>query len=670
MRRNRGSGKERVPKSDSDIPVTVQDTVTALLDDEFTVAKTNMDKFHKEFEKNYDLLHAVRDKKNDWESDIFLPEFAGRHLTQMGNFVSQYFSSRDFVEPDIDTDDPRDIAEAKAGKVLLNYTLNRKDLHYYQKVLRILNFTSLAGYGIVKGWYEQEIEPVVVGYETKSQPRRNELEEFLAEDGTVLSDPYTQKPAMDEWQEPLYGIKVTKDQPNFDVYPIQNVYLSQEYAYSLQDKEYVIFETETTMDELKADAERCGYFNLNMLEGLEESSDEAGKDTDSKDGERSDPDKRLIPRYLVYERWGKYPVLVKERGPNGKPTKYEPGFDRYGEIHKDAENLECIVSYVKRKNSDGGTRLIRFQISPHTKRPMVRFLCYVDPIKDSGFGDGEMGRELQIAINDNFNLMNYRTRLATTPAFKAKRFSGIDEQIKLAPDRPVFVENMEDLTEFKINDNIQGGLQNHGMLAQNMDYVLATSPQTMGHSPERGETATQATIIADRANIRIGMKSMNLEFIGFTELYDMILGLCDDFMLPETLDKILGPMARFYNPQREDRYKPVSQALETEASKQFKIRMYDQLLGRIVQMQNPKTPMVVNYVMGQIIELMGGNFKHFKTFMFTEDPTAVLLYQLATGGGGSAPSANPPPGGPVPPQNQNNLPQTGREMQTRSNTMQ
>jgi hypothetical protein len=225
---------------------------------------------------------------------------------------------------------------------------------------------------------------------------------------------------------------------------------------------------------------------------------------------------------------------------------------------------------------------------------------------------------------------------------------------------------MDDLVEFQISDNIQGGLANHGMLTQNMDYVLATSPQTMGQSPQRGETATQASIIAERANIRIGMKSMNLEFIGFTELYDMILGLCDDFMLPETLEEILGADARFYNPNREDRYKPVSQALETEASKQFKIRMYDQLLGRIVQMQNPKTPMVVNYIMGQIIELMGGNFKHFKQFMFSEDPSTVLLYQLATSGGGSAPTPNQPPGA-MAPQNQVGLPQGNQELQTRNN---
>ena len=113
----------------------------------------------------------------------------------------------------------------------------------------------------------------------------------------------------------------------------------------------------------------------------------------------------------------------------------------------------------------------------------------------------------------------------------------------------------------------------------------------------------------------------------------MILSLCNDFMLPETLENILGQDAVFYNPERKDRFKPVSQAIETEASKNFKISMLDQVLGRVVNLaqNNPKGPAVVNYIIGQILEVMGGDFKHFKKFMFEEDPDTVLLYQLATG---------------------------------------
>jgi len=201
------------------------------------------------------------------------------------------------------------------------------------------------------------------------------------------------------------------------------------------------------------------------------------------------------------------------------------------------------------------------------------------------------------------------------------------------------------------------------MLTSRMDYAMATSPQTMGMDSERRETATQASIMKQRADVRIGMKSMNFEFIGFTEFYDMLLTLCNDFMLPQTLFDMIGEYAYAYNPQREDKFKPISQALETEESKHFKIQMWDQIMGRVVQIPNPKTPMVINYILGQILDLMGGDFKHFKRFMFEEDPEAIVLYQLATGakGAGSTPNQNM-----MPTQNQFALPQGGQEQAARA----
>jgi len=79
---------------------------------------------------------------------------------------------------------------------------------------------------------------------------------------------------------------------------------------------------------------------------------------------------------------------------------------------------------------------------------------------------------------------------------------------------------------------------------------------------------------------------------------------------------------------------------------------------------NPRTPMVLNYIIGQILELMGGSFKAFKKFMFEEDPRSVLLYQLATGakGMGSAPTVP----SPAPTQNQmSSLTQSPTEQQAR-----
>ena len=140
----------------------------------------------------------------------------------------------------------------------------------------------------------------------------------------------------------------------------------------------------------------------------------------------------------------------------------------------------------------------------------------------------------------------------------------------------------------------------------------------------------------------------------------MILTLCNDFMLQETLEKLIGKeLAMAYNPKRKDKFRPVSQALMSEESKQFLIKAWQGLYGMSAQVPNPKTPMVLNYIMGQMLDLMGGKFKAFKKYMFEEDPQTMLLYTLATGAsGGGTPQA--PPNPTAPPSNQNGQPQRGR----------
>jgi hypothetical protein len=652
---------DKPAKSDWDVKEDIQKALLGHISDELKVAERNNAKINDDFETYYNMIHAIREEKpNEWESDIYLPEFLSRLLAQMGIFAGQYFSSTDYVETDIDSDDPKDVAEAKASKKLLNTLLKDKEAYYYQKIMRLKMFQNSCGYGIIKGGYKQRVEPVVSHYVQESDFSRDpETGDYVAEDGTPYLDPTLQKPAFDTVQKPVYKNNVLVDKPIFDVYPVQNVYMSPEYAYSLNDKRFVIFESEDkTLDDLRAEAAEMGYVNLDLLDE-EDPEGPLGVKTYNRDGDIEEQAKPVAKTFIVYERWGKYPTITDKEG------KYKPGIDKDGEWSDKAENVECIIYYAKNREPDDVRHIIGFRSSPHTKRPMVRFLCYVDPVNDNGFGDGEMTRELQRAINDNYNLMNYRTKLSITPAFKGKKFSGIPEKVTISPETVTMMENLDDLQEIKIEDNIQGGVIHQNLLSSRMDYSMATSPQTMGMPSERAETATVGAITNQRANLRSGMKSMNDEFIGFTEFYDMLLTLVNDFMLPETLEELLGPDAFAYNPKRKDKFKPVSQALETEESKQFKLKTWQGILQMVVGMPpNPKTPMVVNYAIGQMLELMGGQFSHFKKFMFEDNPEAVALYQIATGAQGGQ---GTPPTGPsmTITSNQQGIPQAGAEQMTR-----
>ena len=388
--------------TDAGFSEEVQDQILGWVSDEFAVAKRNLDEYRDAFNEYYNMLHCIRDKKpNDWESDIYLPEFVSRVQAHIGNFVRQYFSSKDYVEPDIQSDEPQDIAEGKAAKILLNTLLNDRRAHYYHKVVRLLMFVFTYGYGIIKGCYRQRVEQREVGTRMRQEHATDEMGRPLAEDGDVFADPYSQRPMFSEVPEPITQEVVLEDRPEFDVYPVQHVYISPEYQYSLQEKEYVIFESMKTLDELYADQENNGYFNLHLLENMESDVTPIADESYAKLHNIEETDKPVSPRYIILERWGKFPIVVKERDENGKIVDWEPGIDKDGEAKKNAENVECIVTTVRGGVSPSADILIRYQPSPYSKRPMVRFLCYVDPLFDGGFGDGEMVREVQRAINDN-----------------------------------------------------------------------------------------------------------------------------------------------------------------------------------------------------------------------------------------------------------------------------
>jgi hypothetical protein len=671
--KNFNKAKDSKPKvkSDSDIAEDVQQAMIANLNADFAVADENMKIVNKGFDDYYDMVHCRRaEKSNDWESDICLPEFTSRLLTQIGNFMAKYFGSRDYVETDEDTEDPKVVEESKAAKTLLNTLLNDKNAYYFQKIVRLLMFVWPSGWGVIKGSYRQKVEQYQVGNKSRSEAVVDEEGNYLATDGGIYEDTMLQTPQMNEIQEPIYDIRVIEDKPEFDLYPNQNVYFSPEYAYSLKTKDYVVFENDDkTLDELRLEG---GYFNLDLLEDKlgDHAQQQGGGKTYNKDGDFKQVPNLGTIKLRLLEWWRKYPVVVKQRDENGKVVDYEIGIDSDGNQKEDAELVECILttaSPVATTDTNTQHELIGFEVSKHSSRPMVRFLCYVDAINDSGFGDGELTRELQIGIDDNFNLGNFRTKLATTPAFKGRKFSGIPERIKVGPEEAILVDgDPSDLQELQISDNIQGTMVQNSMLSSRMDFAMATGPQTMGASPENRETATQASIVSQRAEIRIGMKTTNLEFIGFTEFYDMILTLCNDFMLPQTLENLIGDAAYNYNPRRVNKFRPVSQALETEESKRYMMRTIDQIIGRIVNFPNPKTPLALNYLLGMFLEAAGKNFKHFKKFMFSEDIEANTLYQLATGGqaaGLQPPQTGAPGGGPS---NQMGMPQSAAEQNTRT----
>jgi len=559
----------------------LENQITKLIvNNEYRVAQQNQSGDISDFESYIDLFDAERtEKEYDWMSDVFIPEFPSHMLTQSSIDVSQYFETRDFVETYIQDPSEQALKCADATEELINRTLNQREVKHYQKFVRAKNINHLQGHVDLLCWWEQEIK-----------------------DGVLIKDHF-----------------------NYEVLDPRNVFTSNEYTYSLQEKEWVDIRMERTKEKLEQEAERNSYFNLHLLDDLQEPQDtETKRETRDRDDPTQSFDNKISKKFDVLRRYGLFWVLDEK-----------PGLDKYGKVLKDAELRECIITVVL---VSGKELLIGFNETPYVDannnpyKPLIRGLCYIHPVKDAGVGDGKYAKELQVAINDTFNMSNDRTTLATIPTFKGNKMATEDtDSVYVEPGHIIELNDPKDIDELKIEDNISGAMQQLGILTTKMQQTTAIYPTTMGDIP--GEASTTATAIVgaeQRTGKRTNYKSLTFEYTCLTELYWMIQQMTWQFAYPETGMKLMGEKIYDFNPTLDYYYKPLSQSIETAESKQIKIKNWTTILGYLVQLNAPQ---LVNYVLAQIILLSGDEYANFGQALLNPNEPMTPVESIEQPGG-------------------------------------
>lgn len=588
-----------------------ENRLVEIIYNEYTVSKRNQQYDIDDYEASIDLFNNERVEKDyDWQSDIPIPEFASQMLTQTSIDVSQYFQTRDFVETYIQDASDKALMAADAAEELLNRTLNRRELYHYQKFVRGKSMSNITGEVYAECGWEQE----------------------LNSDGTI-----------------------SKDQFWYDILDRRNVFTDNKYCYSLQQKDYVITRCERNLNQLKQEEKRNGYFNLDLLEDIKADGDTVTKKEtrDVDNGDTQTPDNKITQNFDILKRYGKNWIT-----PDGKP-----GLNENGEIKAEAELKELIITFAMHKSTK---ILIGYHETPYIDalgnpfRPVFRGLCYIHPTKDNGIGDGHYARPLQIAINDTFNISNDRTMLATMPTMKGKKYVTDDtDSVYIAPMHLIELSEPNDLQELQISDNIQGAMQQLGILINKMQQTTNIYPTTMGNLPE--DSSTTATAIAganQRTNQRTNYKSLTFEYTFLNELYWMIQQMTWQFARPETGLKLMGMKVFNFDPTLDFFYKPLSQSIESEDSKAAKIRQWTTILQTIVNSTNPNMVNIFNYIMVQIIMLMGDEFMNFADKFI---PPGQALQESNRG------SPQSPEGMQGGNSNQYLIPQSNMEMTTREN---
>ena len=145
-------------------------------------------------------------------------------------------------------------------------------------------------------------------------------------------------------------------------------------------------------------------------------------------------------------------------------------------------------------------------------------------VEDSGSGDGKYSKELQVAIDDTFNVAQDRTMLAALPTFTTDKHAEQDNsEIYFEPGHNIpLTDPTKGIYEFKISSDTTGALQQIGMLTSKMQQVDSVQPPQMGDTGAASTTATAFAGAFQATGERSNYKSLTFENTFLTELYWMI----------------------------------------------------------------------------------------------------------------------------------------------------
>ncbi len=625
-----------------------------IIDDEYTTSKTNSRVDNADYEAILNMVEGIRSEKNaQWMSDINIPLIVSHILTDAANWTS-YFQTRDFVEVYLEGE-PGDKPKTMATKRLINKTLNMKDVYHFHKFMRLRTINWINGNAIALCFWEQEIKTI----EVEQPPKLIEVTRVV--NGELVSD------VIEEPVPPKKIEKIITDRFNYEPLDPRNVFMSPEYCYSAQHKRYIIVRSEKIYDDLKQDENRFGYFNLDKVkDSITLEAPESAEETYNQNDNKARASKTPCQSFDVLDRYGKIWAIVTKRDDEGIPIEISPGYDETGGIKAAAELIHCICSFA---TPGGKSILIRFQPSPFIDAvgrpylPFVRSWCYLHPSKDVGLSDGKNLREIQIGINDTFNMSNDAVMMETQPTLVGRKSSLEDNPtVRQEPGHIIELEDpSNDLQQLKFRANISGAWTQINSLLTFASQTDAIFPGTMGGiSGGSGTTATEFAGADTQSNKRFSLKTLTFEYTWLTEFYWVINQMTWRFARPETAMKLMGDLAYDFDPNCDYTYVPLSQSLESEHNKLRKVGVYDQMIGRLVGLANifpQEISKLIAEIVGRQMVLMGNEYQDI----------AGILSQLASArpqqGEGATSIADK--GGQIPASNQKSIPMSSIEMNTR-----
>jgi len=620
----------------------VEDVIVKQIFSEYTTGEFNNTQDNIDFEAALDMFDNIRTERDyDWQSNIPIPEFLNAIQGQTADDANAYFARKEFVSVNVQSKEQEDIDSADAAKDMIDKTLARTDLDFFQKYIRLSQTKNIGGRSYVRGWWEHDIKTTRVPVKQLTVLEDHDI------NGNLKTDPGQESGVLEQTIEQDFN-EVIIDRFAFDVIDPRNIVYSSEYQYNIRNKNWIDLRYDTTVHELKRNAKTMGYINIDKLEGVKLSGETDVKtktiDWDSRGTAKRDNDITPVKNLMVIERWGMDYAIVNERDENGLPTDIDYGYDEKGEQLDNAVLVHLVQNIAVLNGESSEKVLIRHELNPYKDNfgnpyiPLARGLCYIHPTKDRGFGDDVGSRGLQKAINDTFNANNDNTLMGMLKIIKQPE--GFDED-----EMPLRIEPMAiwpagtEVIDFPTNT--VPALNQMEMLTAKFNE---TNARDSGVPVLSSAAATTVARAEKQVNVRSQYKRLVFEHTMMGNLYWMIIMMSAQFMLAETAIDILGEeTALAFNADLDYHYKPISESIETDSTAGAKIDRLNTALGYVMNSQNTKAPVVANGILKKIFKLMGKEEEEITKELFDENSPL----QQPSGGGGAQPGQVSPVGSPV-----------------------
>ena len=627
-----------------------KDWLAEIVFNEYTMSQTNKTISNADFEGALDLLDGIP-TENQYKgmSNINIPEYPSILLTECSSWGNQYFPTRDFVNIYLEGDTVEDQVKSKVAKTIINKTLNSKDIHHFHKYIRTRLINALDSKVLIVCMWEKEILTV----------KKGDIEVPFYD---------TEKDKLSIKNEEIIEHIIVKDRFNYEPIDPRNWFCSNEYVYSIQDKEWVTIRSEVRYSDIKGNKKYINADKLNDFYKATDNETATSKETYNQDlGDKETKINEMKnPKCDKLTRFGKVWVIVKEKEENGYPLKVESGFNEDGSIMDNAEYVECVIEELVKNNQKLLIRLTpQFCHDRNYKayRPMVRGLNYIHPVKDVGMNDAKYCKDLSIMVNDTINMSNSRVSMATFPPIIANEYAVADNSTLVwGPGQVMTVPDVNQMREFEMKTDIQGALSQASVGSNKMYQITGIYPPQMGGLPGYASTTATASAGAEaNANMRSNYKSMTVEHTLLNPFYWMILNLTYQFAEIETIKKMVGEnIMDWFDPDADYTFQPISSNIELEYNKKNNLNFIMQLFGMVMKVPNPNTPKVLNKLMIMAAENMSKEFRQVSELMLDEEapqpPSDGGEQAGATSMGGGAMGGN---------SNQNGVPMSGQEIMAR-----